>query len=82
MQANWTQQVLTMPKGSAIRLKNAQGLGLAIDDGMVWITEEGMLEDNFLSSGAAYAVTGRGVVIISAECDVRLNIQSRRALAL
>lgn len=82
MQANWIQQVLTMPKGSAIRLKDAQGLGLAIVGGMVWITEEGMLEDNFLSSGAAYAVAGRGVVIISAESDARLNIQARRTLAL
>lgn len=80
MQASWIQQVVSMPKGSALRLKDAQGVALGIDGGLVWITEEGVAEDNFLSAGAEYAVVGGGVVIISAECDARVNIQGRRAL--
>jgi Protein of unknown function (DUF2917) len=79
MQANWIHQVVSMPKGSALRLKDARGVALGIDDGMVWITEEGVAEDNFLSSGAEYAVVGGGVVIVSAECDARVNIQGGRA---
>jgi hypothetical protein len=78
MQASWIQQVVAMPKGSALRLKDAQGVALGIHDGMVWITEEGVIEDSFLASGTEYAIHGSGLVIISAECDARINIQGKR----
>jgi Protein of unknown function (DUF2917) len=78
MQASWIQQVVAMPKGSALRLRDAQGVALGIHDGMVWITEEGVLEDNFLGSGAEYAVHGSGLVIVSSESDARIHIQGRR----
>jgi Protein of unknown function (DUF2917) len=80
MQASWIQQVVDMPKGSALKLRDAQGVALGIDDGMVWITEEGVVEDNFLGSGSAYTVLGSGLVIVSSECDARVNIQGKRAL--
>jgi Protein of unknown function (DUF2917) len=80
MQASWIQQVVNMPKGSALKLKDAQGVALGIDNGMVWITEEGVVEDSFLGSGSAYTVLGSGLVIVSSECDARVNIQGKRAL--
>jgi Protein of unknown function (DUF2917) len=80
MQAHWIQQVVSMPTGSAMRLKDAVGTTLTVDDGLVWITEEGVSQDNFLHAGARYAVSGKGVVIVSAERDARIHIHGQRAL--
>jgi hypothetical protein len=76
MQVSWIQKVLPMPKGSAVRLTNAKAMTLKIQEGLVWITEEGVEEDHFLINGEHYAVQGEGLVIISAESDARLDFGS------
>jgi Protein of unknown function (DUF2917) len=73
MQASWIQTVLPMPSGSAFRLLHAKALTLKIQEGLVWVTEEGVNEDLFLGPGEQYAVRGNGLVIISAETDARLQ---------
>jgi hypothetical protein len=74
MQASWIKQVVPMPIGSAFRLRNAKSTSLKVQDGLVWITEEGYREDHFLQIGEHYAVRGNGLVIISAESDARIGI--------
>jgi Protein of unknown function (DUF2917) len=74
MQASWIQKVLPMPSGSALRLNNAKNTTLKVQEGLVWITEEGVDEDHFLHTGEHYAVRGDGLVIIGAESDARVGV--------
>jgi Protein of unknown function (DUF2917) len=74
MQASWIHQIVPMPVGSAFRMKNAKATTLKIQNGLVWITEEGFREDCFLQIGEQYAIRGNGLVIISAESDARIGI--------
>jgi hypothetical protein len=74
MQASWIQKVLPMPSGSAIRLNNAKDTTLKVQDGLLWVTEEGVDEDQFLHRGDCYSVRGNGLVIIGAESDARVGI--------
>jgi hypothetical protein len=74
MQASWIQKVVPMPSGSALRLKNAKNTTLKVQEGLVWITEQGVDEDHFLQMGERYAVRGDGLVIIGAEKDARVGI--------
>lgn len=74
MKASWIQKVLPMPSGSAIRLNDAKDTTLKVQDGLVWITEEGVDDDYFLRAGERYAVRGAGLVIVSAESDACIDI--------
>ena len=76
MQATWINKVLELPLGSAFRLSAAQGYAVGVAAGLVWITEEGVLEDCFLNAGESYQVKGKGVVIVSAETDARLSLKN------
>jgi Protein of unknown function (DUF2917) len=76
MQAEWINRVLELPVGSAFKLSAARGSALGVAEGRVWITEEGVIEDSFLNAGQSYAVQGQGMVIVSAETDVRLHLKN------
>jgi Protein of unknown function (DUF2917) len=76
MQAKWITKVLDLPVGSAFKLSAARGSALGVAQGLVWITEEGVIEDSFLNAGQSYAIQGKGVVIVSAETDARLHLKN------
>jgi hypothetical protein len=63
-----------MPIGSAFRLKNAKSTTLKVQNGLVWITEEGFRDDHFLQIGEQYSVRSNGLVIISAESEARIGL--------
>jgi Protein of unknown function (DUF2917) len=79
MQASWIVKVLSMPKSSAMRMSDAKSTRLSVQDGLVWITEEGVDEDFFLSAGQTYVVHSDGLVIVSAESDVRIAVGEKNA---
>jgi hypothetical protein len=62
-----------------MRMSNAKSARLSVHEGLVWITEEGVDEDFFLSAGQTYLVRGDGLVIISAESDVRIAVGEKNA---
>jgi Protein of unknown function (DUF2917) len=68
-----------MPRSSAMRMSDAKFTRLSVQDGLVWITEEGVDEDFFLSSGQTYVVRSNGLVIVSAESDVRIAVSEKNA---
>jgi hypothetical protein len=72
MRVSWIQQVFAMPSGSAIRLTSAKSAILRVQEGLVWITEEGVKDDFFLNAGESYVVLGEGLVIVSAEKEARI----------
>jgi hypothetical protein len=66
--------VLDLPLGASLRLTTGQGTRVSVSTGIVWLTEEGVLEDQFICAGQNYTIQGAGMVILSAESDARLQL--------
>jgi Protein of unknown function (DUF2917) len=72
MKTSWIQNVVPMLEHSALRLTSAKATTIWVQQGLVWLTEEGVEEDSFLQAGQNYVVRGDGLVILSAESDARI----------
>jgi Protein of unknown function (DUF2917) len=74
VKTSWIQEVLDLPLGASLRITDGPGTRVCVSTGLVWLTEEGVAEDQFISAGQTYAIQGVGVVILSAESDARLQL--------
>ena len=50
----------------SLRLKGAAGVRIVCRSGTVWVTQEGVLRDDFLSPGEALTLHSRGVTLAQA----------------
>jgi uncharacterized protein (UPF0548 family) len=77
MRIELTNQLFTIPAGQAFSAIAKRPQTLRIDDGKVWITVEGSLDDHWLSSGERLTLEpGRMVVIEADQADSRIAIQA------
>lgn len=60
---------LALPASATLRLAGACGLRIEAREGRIWLTEEGYLDDIFLSPGEHYLVRSARRVVIEAEGD-------------
>jgi Protein of unknown function (DUF2917) len=74
MKTQWIREVMLLPEGAILKLSKAEGARLRVGEGLLWVTEEGVPEDQFLKAGQSYAVQHQGTVIVSAECDSKLSL--------
>jgi hypothetical protein len=74
MKTQWIKEVMLMPEGATLKLSKAEGACLSVGAGLLWVTEEGVPEDQFLRTGQSYCVQHKGTVIVSAECDSKLVV--------
>lgn len=61
-----TPRALSLGAQEAVTLEHAPGATIGVERGIVWITEEGNLDDFILHAGDAHAVRGAGPVVIQA----------------
>lgn len=60
---------LALPAAATMKLAGAAGLRIEAREGRLWLTEEGCLDDVFLTPGQWYRVRSGGRVVIEAEGD-------------
>uniref|UniRef100_E6PPA5 DUF2917 domain-containing protein n=1 Tax=mine drainage metagenome TaxID=410659 RepID=E6PPA5_9ZZZZ len=53
------------------RIEDACGICVRVLQGLVWLTEEGELDDVFLGEGDAYQIRGSGRVLVEVETTTR-----------
>jgi len=60
-----------------LRLKGAVGVRIVCRSGTVWVTQEGVLRDDFLRPGEALTLRSRGMTLVQAEGRALLSIEAR-----
>jgi len=61
----------------SLRLKGAAGVQIVCRSGTVWVTQEGVLRDDFLRSGEALTLRSRGVTLAQAMGRALISIEAR-----
>lgn len=57
---------LFLEKGRILRLHGGQGVRVACVSGLLWVTQEGKLDDWFIAAGWAMTVSAPGLTLIEA----------------
>jgi hypothetical protein len=72
--------VLELLPAQVLRLHAASGVTIDCDGGTLWVTQEGLLRDDFLSAGESLRITSAGVTLIEAVGRVAagLTLRSRQ----
>lgn len=55
-----------LAQGAVLRLRDVQGQGVAVFDGMVWVTQNGDPRDVFVGNGEYFQFDRKGVTLIQA----------------
>jgi hypothetical protein len=58
--------VLELPLGQILRLRGAAGSTISCEGGTLWVTQEGRLRDDFLSSGQTLYIACAGTTLVEA----------------
>ncbi len=74
MKLTVNQAAMTLQADQYLKLKGARGTRLTCRDGMLWITQEGVLRDDFLAPGCALTIATDGVVLVEAMSASSLHI--------
>jgi len=64
-----------------LRLKSAAGVRIVCRSGTVWVTQEGVLRDDFLRPGEALTLRSRGVTLAQSMGRALLSIEARPRMA-
>ena len=72
---------LEMSPGQIERLRGASGVRLICRRGMVWITQEGLPRDDFLSAGMSLELIAAGLTLIEGvgQAGASLSIETTRS---
>lgn len=62
----------TLDKRELLRIRDGQGSGVAVLDGVVWVTQDGDPRDVFVGPGASFAFDRPGLAIVQALEPTRL----------
>ena len=65
----------------SLRLKGAAGVRIVCRGGTVWVTQEGVLRDDFLRSGEVLTLRSRGVTLVQAMDRASISIEARPRIA-
>jgi len=68
---------IELKQAQLLRLKGAAGVRIVCRSGTVWVTQEGVLRDDFLSPGEALTLHSRGVTLAQAVGRALLSIEAR-----
>ena len=61
----------------SLRLKGAAGVRIVCRSGTVWVTQEGVLRDDFLRPGEALTLGSRGVTLAQSMDRAVISIEAR-----
>ena len=63
---NAATMLITLQGSELLRLRDARGLAIRVDSGVIWLTEEGRRADRFLRAGSTYVIESDGLVLMEA----------------
>ena len=69
-----TTPVLDLQPGRLLRVRDGDGLGIAVFDGLVWVTQDGDSRDIFLGRGEAFAFARQGMALVEAISPARVAV--------
>ena len=81
MKIDLSDSSLHLPAGAALRLSKARGVKVLGIEGRVWLTEEGSPDDVFLCGGDTHLIGCDGRVVIQADRDAALVLESTAGCA-
>lgn len=64
-----------------LRLKGAAGVRIVCQSGTVWVTQEGVLRDDFLRPGEGLTLRSRGVTLVQGMGRALISIEARSRIA-
>lgn len=76
MKLTVNEATMRLQADQLLKLKGARGSRVFCHEGLVWLTQEGMTRDDFLSSGASMEIATQGLVLIEALGDSTLTLAS------
>lgn len=65
---------ITLQAAQCLRLTGARGVRLTCRAGLLWITQEGLLRDDFLAPGNGIEVVTGGLVLVEAMSESALEV--------
>ncbi len=68
---------IELKSAQLLRLEGAAGVRIVCRSGTVWVTQEGVLDDDFLRPGEALTLRSRGVTLAQAVGRALLSIEAR-----
>jgi len=68
---------IELDPAQSLRLKGAAGVRIVCRSGIVWVTQEGVLRDDFLRPGEALTLRSRGVTLAQAMGRALISIEAR-----
>jgi hypothetical protein len=72
---------LDIASGEVLRLESASSYEVAVDEGRVWLTEDGDARDVWLTAGQHATLSGRGLAVIEAVRDARVRVGAPKLLS-
>jgi len=68
---------IELEPAQSLRLKGAASVRILCRGGTVWVTQEGVLRDDFLRAGEALTLRSRGVTLVQAMGRALISIEAR-----
>ena len=81
MKVEIANAAIELEPAQSLRLKGAAGVRIICRSGTVWVTQEGVLRDDFLRRGEALALRSRGVTLVQAMDRALILIEAPRRIA-
>lgn len=83
MKMNLSEATLDLDRLQIVKLHGARGVRLICRTGMLWVTQEGILRDDFLAPNCGVTIETDGIVLIEALSASSANLaRSREATAV
>jgi hypothetical protein len=81
MKPDLKDSVLELLPMQVLRLHAAAGVTIDCDNGTLWVTQEGLARDDFLSAGESLCIVSDGVTLVEAVggAIARLTLRARHA---
>ena len=77
MKVEFENAAIELKSAQLLRLKGAAGVRIVCRGGTVWVTQEGVLRDDFLRPGEALTLRSRGMTLAQAQGRALLSIEAR-----
>ena len=74
MDISTNPRVTDLPGGRVLRVTDGQGHGVAVFEGVVWITQTGDDRDVFLRPGEHFHYDHDGIAVVEALSDARVTV--------
>jgi hypothetical protein len=72
---------IELDPAQSLRLKGAAGVRIVCRNGTVWVTQEGVLRDDFLRPGETLSLRSRGVTLVQAMGRALISIEAPQRIA-